>query len=116
MDFPLLDTAVTVQYSAAKIRDTRHDAHRFLGDARQTHRNTISSGQRWLLRYESLNGTEANRLRAFYESIAPNENFYFLDPWSGQTAQSCRLSELPFSCETTEPGTYRVQLEVEDAS
>jgi hypothetical protein len=116
MQFPQLDTAVSVQYSAAKERKVRHRAHHFLGDGRQSHVEATSSGLIWRLRYESLNNAEANRLRHFCESLHFGQTFIFIDPWTGDTFANCRLRNSAFALEAGASRTYRAQLEVEDAS
>ena len=115
MDFPLLDSSVSVQYTAAKSRTVRHEAHRFLGDGRQSYRRSVGSGQSWLLRYEVLNADEANRLRTFYEAVANGTLFHFIDPWSGFSFPQCRIAERRFFLEALGPGIFRAELEVEDA-
>jgi hypothetical protein len=116
MEFPVLDTEVHVQYSAAKVRAIRHQAMRFLGDTRQGKRHTISSGERWRLRYESLNAVEMNRLRSFFEANFNGTTFTFADPWTGSIYAACRFGELGLLVVAMSPGVFRVQLEVEDAS
>ncbi len=116
MEFPTLDTNVMVQNSAAKIRRVRHQALRFAGDSRQSRIVHSSSGQSWLLRYESLSGAEANRLRAFFESVPPGGTFSFTDPWTGTTAPTCRFAPTGIVVVATEGNHHTVELELEDAA
>lgn len=115
MEFPPLDTAVQVQYSAAKEREVRHKAFEFLGDGRQSQIERSSSGLRWLLTYTQLNAAEAYRLRAFCEGLIFGTTFSFVDPWTGETFPNCRLAESSFLMQADGSMRYRVELEVENA-
>jgi hypothetical protein len=115
MEFPLLDTAVHVQYGAAKERQIRHKAHEFLGDGRQSQIDRVTSGLRWSLTYAELNANEAYRLRAFCEGLIFGETFAFTDPWTGEVFANCRLAGSSFSMVAGASLRYRVELEVEDA-
>jgi hypothetical protein len=116
MEFPLLDTAVSVQYTAAKERRVRHRAHEFLGDGRQSQIDRHSSGERWRLAYEELSASEVNRLRAFCEALQYGETFSFPDPWTGQVYAQCRLTDSAFLMSSGGSMRYRALLGVEDAS
>ncbi|GAB4406345.1 MAG: hypothetical protein OHK0021_17940 [Bryobacter sp.] len=115
MEFPQLDTEVTVQLHSAKQRKVRSRTFRFLGDAVQGQQLRTGSGFRWLLRYESLNPEEASRLRQFFEMTLPGQSFSFTDPWTGTVHANCRLGNAGLNLLHYAPGSYEVEFEVEDA-
>ncbi|WP_031498581.1 hypothetical protein [Bryobacter aggregatus] len=115
MTFPTLISGQLVQSSTVRSQPIQHWEHLFAGLGRQTQRWTNSDRRSWRLSYRALNGDEAMRLRAFYESIPLQGLFHFQDPWTGTDYPHCRIRDgrMVMSCDAH--GRYTVDLEIENA-
>lgn len=112
--FPSLEGGVQIQYRSTKLNPSRHRPFRFLDNSRQAIIVTDHSQFAWDLRYDSLTGIEANRFRAFFESLDSAGTFDFPDPWSGITYPKVRFSAAGITIDQTGPAAFRVEFRLEE--
>ncbi len=115
MQFPTLSSGQLVQSTTVRSQPLQRWDHLFAGLGRQVHRWTAADRRVWRLRYENLNGDEAMRLRAFFESLPIQGLFTFKDPWTDTDFQHCRIREAGLGIECDRDGRYNVEMEIENA-
>lgn len=116
MTFPQLISGQLAQYSARRSEPSRHREHFFLGGDRQAHSISNQPLLVWQLRYSGLNDAEARAFRSFFESLAVAEDFDFIDPWTGETFNSCRLASPAIDFIVDRDQRYSLTLEVQHAA